>query len=73
MQAAIAAARVWNFILPTTVGLASIFGQIFQCHQEGGLLSREAEQRAGVCAELFDDARLIPDNHTIRHRCRDFN
>jgi hypothetical protein len=53
MQAAIAAARVWNFILPTTVGLASIFGQIFQCHQEGGLLSREAEQRAGVCAKLL--------------------
>jgi hypothetical protein len=39
MQAAIAAARVWNFISPTTVGLAFIFGQIFQCHQEGGFSS----------------------------------
>ena len=39
MQAAIAAARVWNFILPTTVGLVSVFGQIFQCHQDGGFSS----------------------------------
>jgi len=35
-------------------------------------IPRGRATRWGLCG-AFDDARLIPDNHTIRHRCRDFN